>query len=90
LRAHWRAQQEQRLALGLGKAPADGFMLAAMDGKPQNPDLISTAWGRAMDKFGMPEITLHSLRHTHASMLIAAGVDILTAVASATPTRRSP
>jgi len=31
-----------------------------------------------MDEIGMPEITLHSLRHTHASMLIAAGVDILT------------
>jgi integrase len=26
----------------------------------------------------MPEITLHSLRHTHASMLIASGMDVLT------------
>jgi len=26
----------------------------------------------------MPAVTLHSLRHTHASMLIASGVDILT------------
>jgi integrase len=78
LRSHWRAQQEQRLALGMGKSPLDGFVLAAIDGRPQSPDAISTAWGRAMDEIGMPEITLHSLRHTHASMLIAAGVDILT------------
>jgi integrase len=78
LRSHWRAQQEQRLALGMGKAPVDGFVLAAIDGRPQSPDTISTAWGRAMGKILMPEITLHSLRHTHASMLIAAGVDILT------------
>jgi len=78
LRAHWRAQQEQRLALGMGKAPVDGFVLAAIDGRPQSPDAISTAWGRAMDQVDMPEITLHSLRHTHASMLIAAGMDILT------------
>jgi integrase len=26
----------------------------------------------------MGEITLHSLRHTHASMLIAGGMDVLT------------
>jgi integrase len=26
----------------------------------------------------MPSVGLHSLRHTHASMLIASGVDILT------------
>ena len=78
LRTHWRAQQEQRLALGMGKAPVDGFVLAAIEGRPQSPDAISTAWGRAMDQVDMPEITLHSLRHTHASMLIAAGMDILT------------
>ena len=27
---------------------------------------------------GMPGVTLHSLRHTHASMLIASGMDVLT------------
>jgi integrase len=26
----------------------------------------------------MPEITFHGLRHTHASQLIAAGIDIVT------------
>ena len=26
----------------------------------------------------MPEISLHSLRHTHTSMLIASGMDVLT------------
>ena len=31
-----------------------------------------------MKAIGMPEITLHSLRHTHVSMLIASGMDILT------------
>src|SRR5262249_30440014 len=32
LRAHWRAQQEQRLALGMGRAPADSPVLATFDG----------------------------------------------------------
>jgi integrase len=78
LRVHWRMQQEQRLALGVGKAPADSWVLATIDGKPQTPNVVSGLWARAMDAIGMPEITLHSLRHTHASMLIAAGMDILT------------
>jgi len=78
LRAHWRAQQEQRLALGMGKAPADSTVLATFDGKLMSPNAITKAWPRAMDEIGMSEITLHSLRHTHASMLIASGMDILT------------
>jgi len=30
-----------------------------------------------MDAAGMHDVTLHSLRHAHASHLIAAGVDVL-------------
>jgi integrase len=78
LRGHWRTQQEQRLALGMGKAPPNSPVLATFDGGLQSPGAISTAWGRAMKAIGMPDITLHSLRHTHASMLIASGMDILT------------
>jgi len=78
LRAHWARQQEQRLAFGLGKAPADATVLAAVDGKPLSPDTVSKQWERSMDAIGRGEITLHSLRHTHASMLIAKGMDILT------------
>src|SRR5262245_17703955 len=54
LRAHWAARQEQRMALGLGRSPADGFVLAAIDGGPQRPDPISKAWGEAMDMIGLP------------------------------------
>ena len=78
LRGHWRAQQEQRLALGMGRAPADGPVLATYDGKPQSPNAVTKAWPVAMTAIGMSGVTLHSLRHTHASMLIASGMDILT------------
>jgi len=33
---------------------------------------------RGAERIGMPEITFHGLRHTHASQLIASGVDIVT------------
>jgi integrase len=78
LRAHWRDQQEQRLAIGAGKSPADSPVLATIDGKPLSPGAVTRAWIKAMATAGIPDITLHSLRHTHASMLIASGMDVLT------------
>jgi integrase len=78
LRQHWREQQEQRLGMGLGKAPADSPVLATLEGTYQSPNALSKAWPRIMTGIGMPAVTLHSLRHTHASMLIASSVDILT------------
>jgi integrase len=78
LRAHWRAQQEQRLALGIGKSPADTPVLATFDGKPQSPGAITKAWSRTMVEIRMPDAGLHSLRHTHVSMLLASGMDVLT------------
>jgi integrase len=78
LRAHWRAQQELRLKLGLGKSPDNSLVFANWDGQPRNPDALSKEWAACMKKIGMPHITLHSLRHSHASQLIASGLDILT------------
>lgn len=78
LRVHWRTQQEQRLALGIGKSPPDSPVLATLDGGHMTPASLNHHWPRAMREIGMPRAGLHSLRHTHASMLIAAGVDVLT------------
>lgn len=38
---------------------------------------MTKEWGKAM-KAANIEATLHSLRHTHASVLIASGLDVLT------------
>jgi integrase len=78
LRTHWREQQERRLGMGLGKAPKTGPIFATADGKHLSPNAITKAWPVATAAIGMPAMTLHSLRHTHASILIASGVDILT------------
>src|SRR5262249_54053573 len=77
LRTHWRQQHEQRLALGMGKAPATSTVLANDEGKPLNPGSVTKMWARTVRKLGMPEAGLHSVRHTNASVLIANGVDCL-------------
>jgi len=78
LRKRWAAQQEQRLSLGLGGSPADGLVFADWDGSPLAPDRLSDNFSNAMAAAGLPHVTLHTLRHTHASQLIRSGVDILT------------
>jgi integrase len=78
LRTHWKAQQEQRLSLGFGGSPPDGLVFANFDGSPLGPDLLTDRFADAMERSGLPHVTLHTLRHTHASQLIRSGVDILT------------
>jgi integrase len=78
LRTHWKTQQEQRLTLGVGRTPDDGYVFATFDGRARSPNAITKAWPPAMKSIGLPAVTLHSLRHVHASMLIASGMDILT------------
>src|SRR5262249_35034251 len=73
LRSHRREQQERRLAMGLGKLPEDSPVFAGPDGKHMSPGAVTAAW-----RYAVPEISLHSLRHSHASMLIASGTDVLT------------
>ncbi len=46
------------------------------DGKPYGPDYISKLFCKATKAYGRPEITLHKLRHTCASLLINKGWDV--------------
>jgi integrase len=77
LREHYRVQLEQRLFFGLGKPPDDALVFTSWDGSPYLPSTLTLQWRRAMKEAGL-KMTLHSLRHTHASTLIAAGLDVLT------------
>lgn len=77
LRAHRQAQLKQRVALGLGKMPDDTLVFGHIDGSPRRPDCLTQEWGRARGDLGL-KISLHAFRHTHASALIASGMDVLT------------
>jgi len=78
LRAHWRTQNEQRLALGIGRSAPTDLVFPAWDSRPLMPNTLSREWSRVVAAIGGRQVSLHALRHTHASSLIAAGVDILT------------
>lgn len=53
--------------------------LVTLDGSFMRPTTISRAFSRIRESCGLPkEITFHSLRHTHASWLIANGCDLKT------------
>jgi integrase len=78
LRNYRREQLELNLQLGLGRLPDDTLLFAQLDGSPHNPSNVSSDFGAFAARIGMPEITFHALRHSHASQLIASGVDIAT------------
>jgi integrase len=78
LRAHRRDSMELRLGLGIGRLGPDDLVFATANGAPLSPDKLSRDWGLAVRALGMSTITFHALRHSHASALIAAGVDVLT------------
>lgn len=77
LRQHWTAQQEQRLALGVGKAAPDDLVFPDDKGGPRKSNLVSSAWRRLVRTRQLPTVSLHAWRHTHVSQLIASGMDIL-------------
>ena len=78
LRVHRRQQLELRMALGSGREPTDALVFCSPEGAPLSPDNLSRDWRRTVRAKSLPEVTFHALRHTHASILIAQGVDILT------------
>jgi integrase len=78
MRAHRRHQLEYRLVLGLGKLGSDDLVFPLPDGSPYPPDKLSRDWGNVVRDKKLPRVTFHALRHSHASALIAAGIDIVT------------
>ena len=78
LRAHKVRQLEIRLVVGLGKIEPTTLVFGDVEGAPLKPHTVSRAWQRVVAAKGLPRVSFHALRHTHASALFRAGVDVLT------------
>ena len=73
LRQHQDEQGAARAQMG-SKPTAEGFVFCHTDGAPLDPSTVSHAFGRVLRQAGLPSMPLHSLRHTHATFLLQAGV----------------
>lgn len=75
LTQHHATQQRQRDALGAGYW-GDDLVFARADGSPFIPWNFGAAFRDVVKRSGVRRIGLHGLRHTHASLLGKANVDI--------------
>ena len=78
LRAYKVKMMELRLALGMGNVTPETLVFSTVEGALLRPRNLSKAWWRTRSALKLPSVSFHAFRHSHASMLIRAGVDVLT------------
>ena len=69
----WHRQRTRESATEL---IPDDSVFASPDGRPVHPHLLSQAFDRLVGRACVPRIRLHDLRHTHATLMLKAGVPI--------------
>jgi integrase len=69
-----RQHQEQLLVGRQGKA--ETLVFSHPDGSPVHPDYVSQVFDRHLARSALPRIRFHDLRHTHATILLQAGVPV--------------
>jgi integrase len=58
-----------------GEAWSDsGYVFTKENGEPLHPQVMSRAFTQALKAARLPEIRLHDLRHTHATLALRAGL----------------
>lgn len=69
-------QSEQRLKAGTAWNESGDYVFTDAAGKPLDSGRVSKEFRRVADSIGARRVTLHSLRHAHASLLISKGTHI--------------
>ena len=68
-----RAQLEERMAYD-GDWQDTGFIFTRKDGTLSDPDVISQSFDKLVARLGLKPVRFHDMRHTHATLLLLAGV----------------
>ncbi|MDW3216245.1 MAG: tyrosine-type recombinase/integrase [Ilumatobacteraceae bacterium] len=75
LQRHRARQREQFLMLGVSATASDRVFTNEI-GEPLRPNSVGQAFRRLVDAVDLSVIRLHDLRHTHATHLLMAGVNV--------------
>lgn len=70
-------QYGQREKLGDAWEDQDGRVFTTDTGKPMFPDAVTQWFTKFVKRSGLPKVTVHSLRHTYASLMIADGTPLV-------------
>lgn len=77
LKKYKRWQLEQKFNAGDRWEESDR-LFTSWNGKPIHPDTVTDWFSKFIKRSGLPYVTLHSLRHTNATLMIAEGTDVCT------------
>ncbi len=73
LRQHRLRQAQDLLKLGI-RQTEDTLVCCRADGEIMNPEDLSRRFPEIVLRAGLPRLTFHSLRHSHATQMLVAGI----------------
>jgi integrase len=76
LRAWRKAQAEERLQWGAAYEDTEGLLFTRENGSPMLPNYVTKLFGKRQTTTDLPKLTVHEIRHTHATILLRAGVPV--------------